>query len=88
MILSLFCILFTIAGSRWRGRSAAERRCNAGPQRTAQSIRLGLTVCLDEGIKLALVFADVLLLLSVEVLGLAALGFEVRQGKRSRMLEF
>jgi hypothetical protein len=36
-----------------------------------------LAVRLDESIKLALMFADVLLLLPVEVLGLAALGLEV-----------
>lgn len=88
MILSWTRILFTIARSQWRGRAAAERRCNGSPQWTAQRIRLGLTVCFDESIKLGLMLADVLLLLPVEVLGLAALRLEVGQGERGRMLEF
>lgn len=46
-----------------------------------------MTVRLDESIKLGLMLADVLLLLPIEVLGLAALGLEVGQGKRRRLLE-
>ena len=77
MPLSWPRVLFTITRGRWRGRAAAERRSNTIPQWAAQGIRLGLTVGLDECIKLGFVFTDVLLLLPVEVLGLAALGLEV-----------
>lgn len=77
MIFSWPRILFTITRGWWWGRAAAERRSNASPQWAAQGIRLGLTVCLDESIKLGLMFTDVLLLLPVEVLSLAALGLEV-----------
>lgn len=77
MIFSYPRVLITITRGRWRGRAAAERRGNAIPQWAAQGIHLGLTVGLDESIKLGAVFTDVLLLLPVDVLGLAALGLEV-----------
>ena len=81
-------IALLVFARRRRGRAAAKRRRQTRPERTAHGIRLSLTVCLDQGVKLGLVLPNVLLLLPVEGLCLATLGFEVSQGQRGRVLGF
>jgi len=78
-------LIFFARCRRW-GRATTKRRRQTRPQRTAHGVRLSLPVCLDQGVKLALVLSDVLLLLPVEGLCLAALGLEVGQGQRNRVL--
>jgi hypothetical protein len=87
-ILAGLTFLLAVIRRRGWGRATAKRCGETSPQWTAEGVRLGLTLCLDDSIKLAFVLSDVLLLLPVEVLCLAALGFEVRQRQRGRVLEF
>ena len=81
-----FIARLVFARRRRRGRTSAERGRQTRPERTAHGVRLSLTVCLDQGVKLALVLSNVLLFLPVEGLRLATLGFEVCQGQRGRVL--
>ena len=81
-----FIARLVFARRRRRGRTTAKRGRQTRPERTAHGAGLRLTVCLDQGVKLALVLPDVLLLLPVEGLRLATLGFEVCQGQRGRVL--
>lgn len=76
-LLAGFTVLLAFIRRRRWGRTTAKRRGETSPQRTTESVRLGLTLCLDDSIKLAFVLSDVLLFLPVEVLCLTALGFEV-----------
>lgn len=85
-LLARFIVLLALARRRGWRRATAKRCRYTRPQRTAHGVRLRLTVCLDQSVKLGLVLPDVLLLFSVEVLRLAALGLEVSQRQRGRVL--
>ena len=87
-LLARFVILLAFSRSCGWGRATAERCRDAGPQRTAHGVRLRLTVCFDQSVKLGPVLSDVLLLFPVKGLCLATLGFEVSQRQWGCVLWF